>query len=275
MKTRTISEPTKLLWLSDLHLDLSSDEFKSRFFGKLKALPYDCVVITGDISNGRQLASHLDELAEVCAPRPVYFCLGNHDFYESTFAAVNHEVELACRRHGNLNFLGNGEILPIGRDTAIVGHGGWADGRAGWGKRTIIESRDHHSIGDFKNLSKDEVFDRMEMLGQESARYFRRVLPYALSCYSEVIIATHVPPFQSVTLQHHGKECGRTHLPHYSNSCAAGPVLAIVRKYPGRRATLLCGHTHHSARKTFDNLTVCVAGAQRGRPAIQGVLEVK
>lgn len=273
MKIGTIPKHTKSLWLSDIHLDLTSDELRIRFLEKLKALAYDCVIITGDISNGRQLAGHLDELAKTCAPRSVYFCLGNHDYYGSSFSKVKRELELVCNRHDNLNYLGNGEIIPIGRDTGLVGHGGWSDGRSGWGERTIIESRDHHSIGDFQNLSKDAIFDRMKQLGRESAGYFRRVLPYALHCFPSVIIASHFPPFTWATRQSNGNECGWTHLPHYCNLSAGGVIQGIARKYPERRVTVLCGHTHHSARIILDNMEVRVAGAQRGRPAIQGVIE--
>lgn len=273
MTRNAIPSLKQLLWLSDIHLDLTSEERKTRFLAKLKAMPYDRVVITGDISNGRQLAGHLDELAEACAPRPVYFCLGNHDYYESTFAAVKHEVELVCSRHENLNYLGNGEIIPIGRDTALVGHGGWSDGRAGWGKRTIIESRDHHAIGDFQHLSRDAAFDRMYQLGQESAGYFRRVLPYALRCFPSVIIASHFPPFTWAAHQSHGTQCGWTHLPHYCNLSAGSAILGIARSHPRQRITLMCGHTHNATRISIDNIEVRVAGAQRGRPATQGMIE--
>jgi Icc protein len=271
MKTRTISKPTKSLWLSDIHLDQTNEIIKLMFLEKLKSMVCDNVIISGDLSNGLELSGHLSELAET--QKTVYFCLGNHDYYGSTFSKVKREIELICNRHKNLIFLGNDEIIPIGLDTVLVGHGGWSDGRAGWGRRTVVESPDHHSIGDFQNLSKDQIFDRMELLGQESAAYFRRVLPYAFSCFSKVIIVTHFPPFKSVTLQHYGKECGRTHLPHYCNQ-SASVILGIARKFPERRALLLCGHTHHSSRIILDNLEVRVAGAQRGRPAIQGVIEV-
>lgn len=272
MKTHTITATKGLLWLSDIHLDLASDDRKSRFLDKLAALPYECVLITGDISNGRCLTGHLREIAEACAQRSVYFCLGNHDYYGSTFQAVARETELVCGRHANLHFLGKGEIIPLGRDTALIGHGGWADGRAGWGKRTLVTSRDHHSIEDFTSLSKDELFDRMRQLGEESAAYFRRVLPAALT-FRHVIVATHVPPFCQAAL-YDGKTCGWTHSPHYSNLSAGGAILGIARNHPQRQITVLCGHTHSPARvQVLDHLEVRVGGAQRGAPAIQGMFE--
>ena len=272
MITKVISSLKQLQWLSDIHLDSTSDELKSRFLKKLRLLPYDSVIITGDISNGLQLAGHLGELAEACAPRKVYFCLGNPDYYGSSFAKVEREIQSVCGRHENLNFLESGEIIPIGRDTALVGHGGWPDGRAGWGKQTIVESRDHHSIEDFRNLSKDAVFDRMTQLGQESADYFRRVLPYALSCFPRVLIATHPVPFPRAAIWNR-KACGWTHLPHYCNIAAGSAILGIARKHPRRQLTLMCGHTHSANRIKIGNLEVRVAGAQRGKPATQGVIE--
>ena len=237
-------------------------------------MEYDAAVITGDISTSAHLGVHLRDLAESCFPRPLHVVMGNNDFHGSSIGSVEELVEDVCQKHKNLHHLGYGEIIPLGESSALVGHRGWADGRAGWGHRTVIESRDHRSIDDLRGLSKMDLFARMEHYGRESADYFRKVLPYALSCYQQVIVATHVPPFAEVA-QYSGTRCGPTHLPHFTNVSAGRAILGIARRFPRSQITIICGHTHCATEaKILDNLTVRVGGAQKGHPAIQSILQL-
>ena len=260
--------------MSDLHLDQASLESELRFLKKLSREDFDAAVVTGDISNGREIAGHLAKLGAACAPRPVYFCLGNHDYHSSDFDTVHAGVREVCKRHDNLFFLGHGEIISLTDNTALVGHGGWADGRAGWGRRTIIKSPDQHRIGDLSRLSCGGLFDRMGQLGRESAGYFRDVIPRALRHFTHLVVCTHVPPFWQASL-FSGRVCGDTHLPHFSNISAGGVIAGIAKHHPRRRITVVCGHTHCPAQlRILKNLEVRVGGAQRGVPAIQGILEI-
>src|ERR1035437_767582 len=109
-KTQKIGK--NLLWLTDLHLDRANEKAKEEFFGMLSAIRYDGVVITGDIANSHQLCYHLRALAEACAPRPVWFVLGNHDFFGGAFAEVDALADAVCLEHSNLHHLGHGEIVP-------------------------------------------------------------------------------------------------------------------------------------------------------------------
>ena len=273
MNIKSTHSATKLLWLTDLHLDRTDDETRGRFLSKIEGLRYDSVIITGDISTASHLSDHLREIAEACSPRPVYFVLGNHDFHHSSIAQVDELVESTCHQQRNLHHLGTGEIIRLNPDTALVGHRGWADGRAGMGQRTVIESRDKNSIADLRNLTKDELFDRMNQYGRESAAYFRSVLPYALECYRNVLVATHVPPFTQAA-HYNGQRCAPTHLPHFANYSTGCALLGLSRGFPRRMITVLCGHTHTSRRtRILENLEVRVGGAQSGRPAVQGIIE--
>ncbi|MEI7911360.1 MAG: metallophosphoesterase [Verrucomicrobiota bacterium] len=274
MKIKTTHPATQLLWLSDLHLDLSDEETRARFLKKINLMDYDAAVLTGDISSSPNLCGHLRALAESCSPRPLHVVLGNHDFHGSSIGQVEGLVADICQKQDNLCHLGFGEIIPLGYESALVGHRGWADGRAGWGHRTVVESRDHRSIDDLRKLSRKEMFNRMEVYGRESAAYFRKVLPYALTRFQHVIIATHVPPFGEVA-QYNCQPCGPTHLPHFVNVSAGCAIIGIARQFPRRQITVICGHTHSAKEaKILDNLTVQVGGAQKGRPAIQRILQL-
>jgi UDP-2,3-diacylglucosamine pyrophosphatase LpxH len=274
MKSITNQNPARIVWLSDLHLDQASPELERHFLKMLSGEDFDAAIVTGDISNGREIAGHLAKLGAACGSRPVYFCCGNHDFHGSDFETVHAKIREVCKRRTNLFLLGNGEIVALTEHTALVGHGGWADGRAGWGRHTIIKSPDQHRIGDLTRLSNDGLFSRMHQLGRESAGYFRNVIPRALWRYSHLIVCTHVPPFRQAA-QFNGRICADTHLPHFANLSAGGAIAGIAKNHPRRRITVVCGHTHCPAQlRILKNLEVRVGGARRGIPSIQGILEI-
>jgi predicted phosphodiesterase len=274
MTKATTHQATQLLWITDIHLDRADEETRSRFLKKINLLDYDAAVVTGDISTSPYLGGHLRDLAESCYPRPLHVVMGNNDFHGSSIDSVDKLIADVCKKQQNLCHLGYGEIIPLGEGSALVGHRGWADGRAGWGYRTVIESRDHRSIDDLRGLTKADMFGKMERYGRESAEYFCKVLPYALSCYQHVIVATHVPPFAEVA-RYSGKRCGPTHLPHFTNVSAGRAIIGIARQFSDRQITIICGHTHCAAESNIlDNLTVRVGGAQKGHPAIQSILQL-
>ncbi len=276
MKTRFINHPTKaLLWISDIHLNRASNDLKRRFLSKLASTRYDAVLITGDISVARDLAGHLAEISAACGKRRVFFVMGNHDYYGSSFAEVDSSVADVCRHHPNLISLGHGEIIELSSNTALIGHRGWFDGRAGMGSRTHITSPDCHQIDDFRGLNNAAFFRKLGELGDESADYFRQVLPTALMRYKTVFVATHVPIFTQA-LRHSGTYCRMDRQPYFANRAAGNAILGMSRYFPNRRLVVCAGHTHSPASVMMSpNLAIRVAGAQPGRPAFQGVTSIR
>ncbi|MGB6220094.1 metallophosphoesterase [Haloferula sp.] len=270
MKIRLHSHPTKkLLWISDLHLDQVSSDRKYRFFDRLASASCDAVLITGDISIADRLPDHLAEISGACGARSVFFTTGNHDYFGSSFEKVDGCIADVCRRHPNLVVLGGGEIIKLSPNTALVGHRGWFDGRAGIGSKTMVKSPDRELIHDFRGLSKDEYFLKLAALGDESARYIRQVLPCALMKYKAVYVATHVPPFTQA-LRHGGNYCRMGRQPFFSNRAAGNAIFGIARSFPDHRIMVRAGHSHSAANtRMSSNLEIRVAGAQPGRPAFQ------
>ena len=262
-----------LLWLSDLHLDRANESAKEEFFDMLSATRYDGVVITGDISTRDQICSHLRALAKACAPRPVWFVLGNHDFFGGAFAEVDALADAVCHEHSNLHHLGHGEIVPIGDRTALIGTRGWADGRAGCGRRSWVTNPDQEAIKDFADLDRNAYFNKLQELGKESAGYLRQVLPRALGRFQHVLVATHVPP-HTCAVKYDDRQCDRGRLPHFSNFSAGGAILGIARNFPTRRITVLAGHTHSAGEFQIEpGFEIRVGGAQPGKLVIQQVIK--
>lgn len=93
---------TKLLWLSDLHLDRASTSSHEVLFRDLKNSDYYAAVITGDTAKSRTLIRHLEALAAACSPRSIYVVLGNHEFYGSSPATTLDQVRQLCHGVWNL-----------------------------------------------------------------------------------------------------------------------------------------------------------------------------
>lgn len=273
MKTISPSNPTQVQWLTDLHLDRVSPDNQRRLLNCLAASESGIVVVSGDISSARHLNGHLLQLAAACAPRPVYFTLGNHDFHGSGLKEVEQGVAELCRSHANLHHLDGQSMIPISRSTCLLGYRGWADARAGYGTRTVVDSSDRTQIRDFHGLNHSESLRKMSELGAESARMIRRTLPLALSRFRHVVVLSHVPPFPE-TVIYNGKPCAPTHLPHFCNLSAGLAIRAITYAYPQRQVTVLCGHSHsHSVTQILPNLTVRVGHARPGRLGLLDLLE--
>ncbi|MBE2203965.1 MAG: metallophosphoesterase [Chthoniobacterales bacterium] len=264
----------KLLWLTDIHLDHADYVTRQVFYKKLKSGVYDAAVITGDISISSALAAHLGELAVACHPRKVYFVLGNHDFYGGSFSDVDRIAAECCRKHRNLCHLGHEENIRLSPTSVLVGHRGWADGRAYGGRRTVRRFPDQDAIRDLRYQSNYPSFRKMERLGRESGAYFRRVLPYVLSSYRHVFIATHVPPFAKA-VWFNGRPCEPMTLPHYVNASAGAVIKRISEHFPKTKITVLCGHTHSAITvQIANNIEVRTGQSRRGTPDIQGIVEL-
>lgn len=274
MTPKRIILPTKrLLVLSDLHLDKASQSSKAEFLERLKATDYDSALITGDISVAASLSGHLAEIVKASG-RPVIITTGNHDYYGSSFRVVDQAIKTVCTEHPTLIALGGGEIIELSRTTCLLGHRGWSDGLAGSGANTRVQSPDRYAIEDFRNLSRSAFFRKLKELGEESADYFRRLLPLALSRHRQVLIGTHVPPFTQ-GIRFDGKGCVWNRQPFFSNQALGNLIWGISKRHPGREIQVLAAHTHsHAAVTLRPNLSMRIAAARPGYPGHGDLLTI-
>lgn len=94
----------RLAWLTDIHLNFISDEGVDALCAAVAESEPDAVLIGGDISEAEPLAEHLTAIAGRLT-RPIYFVLGNHDYYRSSIAAVRDQVARLCERVEHLHWL--------------------------------------------------------------------------------------------------------------------------------------------------------------------------
>src|SRR6516225_6608409 len=194
MKTKPLNIQS-LTWLSDIHLEFLRQRKIDDFARQVQAHPGKAVLITGDIATGDLLQSVLGTLARNI-DRPIVYCLGNHDFYNSSFEKVEQAIAGAGQLFNNLIYLDGKSIIPLTEQTALIGINGWACGTGGIGRRTGIRLTDDTDILDFKCLpTDDDRFNLMFQLAKGYAETLRPTLRDALARFQNVIIGIHVPPF--------------------------------------------------------------------------------
>lgn len=260
----------RLAWCSDLHLDFVKPDKRKAFLDSIIMSGVNGVLITGDISISRRIAESLRAIAGM--ELPTYFVTGNHDYYTGDFVGTDVAIGSVCRQYSHLTQLGEGEVVPLGERTVLIGHPGWGDGRAGMGSATKVRMNDSLLIADLR-LEGKELFDRMAALGAASARYIENVAPLAVAQADRIVIGTHVPPFAEAS-RYAGAPGQPAFLPHFCNLSLGEALLRIARAWPQKEFLVLCGHTHERFLwRATDNLVVKVAGAEYGELAIEEILE--
>ena len=83
--------------------------------------------------------------------RPIFYVLGNHDYYFGSVADVRRRA--ASIDIPGLKWLPETGIVELDRDTALIGHGGWGDAHRGDMENFIILT-DYAAISDLINNLK-------------------------------------------------------------------------------------------------------------------------
>jgi len=264
----------RLAWITDLHLDFVQDADLSRFLGELEACAADAYLVGGDIAQAATVARHLRVIASRLR-RPVYFVLGNHDFYGGSIARVRVAVTALMERSPYLHWLPARGVVPLTRATALVGHDGWGDARLGTPATSPIRLNDFALIDELKGLDRATLHARLRALGDEAGAHLRTVLPEALASFARVLVLTHVPPFREACW-HGGAIASDDWLVYFACAAAGEALREALRGAPDRTCTVLCGHTHSGGRAAIlPNLLAWTASAQYGTPRIEQVLEVE
>jgi len=260
----------RLVWLTDIHLDFCDEGGIAAFLEALGGSRPDAVLVGGDTGKALSVLGFLRRI-RAAAAAPVYFVLGNHDFYGGSIARVRAEA----RAEGEgLTWLSGSGTIEIAAGTGLLGHDGWADGRLGDYDRSPVVLNDFHFIRELRGLGSAARLALLQRLAGEAAAHLGGLLPEALERFRQLIVLTHVPPFDSAAW-HEGRMCGPHYLPFFASK-AVGDVLreAMLRR-PDREMLVLCGHTHGGGvSEILPNLRVRTGGAEYMRPEIQEVMEI-
>ena len=265
----------RIAWMTDLHLDFVEDSKQiERFCQSIVEANPDVVLIGGDIAIAATVEASLLMLAKYLR-RPIYFVLGNHDFYKGSIAGVRAKIAQLTQQASLLHRLSNSGVIELTPSTGLIGHDGWADGRLGNRIRSQVILNDYFLIQEFAGLAPLRRFAKLNDLGDEAARYLKRQLLSAVTRFPNLILLTHVPPFKEACW-FEGQISDDDFLPHFTCSAVGDVLITVMRAHPECRLTVLCGHTHGEGEATIlPNLSVETGSAEYGNPRLNELIVVE
>lgn len=262
-----------LLWITDPHLNHVSPAEWERWTGEIVQQRPDGLLLTGDISEGDDVIEQLQRLAQ-SVDVPLYFVLGNHDFYHSSIAATRRAVIEAAREQDQLLYLSDLDPIEIAEDVYLVGDDGWGDATEGDYHGTTVRLNDFRLIEEFVRASPERWQAILQQQGLESAQRLAHKLASIPVTAKAIIVATHVPPFREACW-YEGHTTDDNWAPFFVCGQVGKALREAARKHAASSMTVLCGHTHHAGMaRIADNLVVHTGAAQYGTPAIQGKLDI-
>ncbi|MGR9106804.1 MAG: metallophosphoesterase family protein [Gammaproteobacteria bacterium] len=263
-----------LAWVTDIHLDFLDRIEIERFCAEISSAKPDFLLVGGDIGQADSVFGYLQELAD-WLQKPVYFVFGNHDYYNGSITGVRKMAGTAIQRIRNLVCLENAGVVELTRVTALVGHGGWGDGRLGDYDRSPLLLNDFFRIEELKGLDQVQRLHELQRLGDEAAAYLDRVAREALARFNELIVLTHVPPFEEAC-RYRGQIAGPDWLPFFTCEAVGRILKEIMEQHPEKHMQVLCGHSHHEASvHILPNLFVQAGTAEYGAPSLQSVFRIE
>jgi predicted phosphohydrolase len=263
-------------WITDIHLNFLDDNRCEQFAQTVANTQCDGVFITGDISEAPQLKHHL-QLLERIIQKPIWYTLGNHDYWNSSFAQVRHEMTEMSQNSKFLKWLPAAGVVSLTPKCALIGHDGWYDAGCGDWRRSNFQMVDWSKIQDYTvcGNSKPAIVSLSKTLAMEGAQYIENKLTEALLTHDNVVILTHFPPWPIVAV-HRGKPQDDNASPWYVSKMMGESIGNIMNSMPEpKRVIVYAGHTHGQASAQMHrNTVVHVGGADYGAPAIQKIIQL-
>jgi predicted MPP superfamily phosphohydrolase len=263
----------KTAWITDPHLEFLDNKKIEVLCSMIKEHNTNYIFITGDISTSSFLLNRL-KLLETKLEKPIYFVLGNHDYYYGSIIDVRKRVKKFVTESKLLRWMTSERIIELTNDTCVIGHDGWGDGRFGniWDSNVMMS--DFQVIKELHFLiDKKMKIEKLGHLGDEAANHFYQILPEAIDKYRNIIVLTHIPPFIEACW-HEGKISDDSWLPYFSCKAAGDALYSVMIKNPDNNMTVLCGHTHSGREcQILPNLKVITGAAEYGIPSVTGIFQ--
>ena len=263
----------RLVWCTDLHLNFVDIRHWELWVDQVKSTRPDALLIGGDISESEDLLVQLDRM-DRALEIPIYFVLGNHDYYRSSIQRVRSTLRSAVSAYRNWRFLTGSAAISLTPQVALVGHDAWGDASLGDFENSKVHLHDFDRIDDLRWLSRPSLYERLRELGRDSVSTLQPSISHAVEGCSRMIILTHVPPFEEVCL-YENRPSDPYWLPFFSCGALGCSIRQLAEANKTCHFEVLSGHTHHFAESILtDNLVARVGHAEYGRPGISGILDL-
>ena len=263
----------RIAWATDLHLNHASPEKLDSFRQSLIAAEADALLVSGDFAESLQVFASLEWLVD-CVRAPIYFCLGNQDFYFDSVVRMRASCQAFCQSQDSLTYLTDAPPIELAPGIGLIGHDGWADGRSHDYETSLVNMHDSRLIEEFVGLSKFDRWTVMKRLSDESCDWLNEQLPLALERWPTVFLVTHVPPLRQACW-YEGGISDRHWAPHFVNRAFGETLIRLMRRFPNRQVKVLCGHTHGEGyTMPLPNVGIFTGRAEYGSPCIAKTFEV-
>jgi predicted MPP superfamily phosphohydrolase len=267
-------------WTTDIHLDMAGD-----VLGKIQKLSMDlrrcdALIITGDISVSDVVVPHLSML-ETVIEKPIYFVLGNHDYYGSNIGTVRRNVTNLCNSSSYLRYMSSVPFIKLGEGKYLIGHDGWYDAQNGNPNGDSLLMNDWIRIADFnsalraslmgRTLNKNTIIGISRQLAQQSVNHVANSIKSVIKNSDHIIVMTHVPPFKESfnASEKYSSIPSSEVLPWYTSKVMGDMLMNAARTYPHVKFTILSGHVHsHYDDDLLNNLNVKVGKSIYGNPQL-------
>lgn len=230
------------LWHTDTHLGLMPWTKVNFIYRIIKDNP-KAIFLTGDISTGMITPIDLAFLAS-CVKCPIYFVLGNHDYYFSSFSKIHDKVRRVCEEYPNLIWLTESEPIEITKEKVLIGTEGWYDASFG-NPKYLRATFDWIFIEELRCLpSMSKRIEKFKELSQQSCVIIENKLKKCVEKgYKEIYILTHFPPWKEST-HHIGTFFEKFWLPYNVNGQLGKTIEDIMKYHKEINVIVLAGHTH-------------------------------
>lgn len=264
-------------WATDTHLDCLGDD-NQRLLAFAESLIRDNptgIFLTGDISNARDVVYKLSVIERV-VQRPIYFVLGNHDYYGGEIDKVRQVMKELSNMSPFLKYMPTMPYYALSTSSAVVGHDGWYDAYNGDWKNSKFVMNDWYMIHDFMPVANapGSIVALSRRLAHDAVKHVHDGIKQAVRYYKNIVILTHYPPFAESHI--YNGSVGDDHAqPWFTSRMMGDMLLDAAKAFPTHSFFVLAGHTHgaYSGRHA-PNLEVHVGGAEYNKPQLQRLIEV-
>jgi len=263
----------KLAWCTDIHLDQVDDISLERFVKQGVALGADGILVGGGTGEAEDLEGALSYLQRGLGV-PIWFVLGNHDYYGATFHSVDTRSRRLNSQGDMLNWLPEAGVVTLTGSTVLFGHGGWGDAQIGLSDSSNVSLRDFTDIGDLRDLSRGARNEYLRLRGRLAGEHIERCFDGLSESVEQVILLTHVPPFASACWTS-GTIAPDDWLPFYTCKAVGDAILRAVESSYSGKVLVLCGHTHgEGIVEPHPRVQVITGGSVFGKPKWQRLMTV-
>jgi len=283
----------KIAWATDIHLDfithpsnpIASAKNLDVFSKLLNKNNPEYIILTGDISIAPHLLDHLIAL-ESRTLVPIYFVLGNHDFWRGDIETVRRTMTRLSSGSERIRYLSAIPYVMLSNDIALIGHDGWYDGLNGNPHDTPFNMNDWYQIADYVSVNKmgskgpnspniDAILGVARRQAKKATQHIADGIKSMLAQQKpkKIIIATHVPPFTNpIDLS---KNSPPDLYPWYSSKTMGDMLLSAAKAYSNISFEVFCGHIHTKYEgQITPNLILRSGAAEYAAPNTQGVFDI-